>query len=142
MMRDAPKQDRTITFTMPAGWEELPHEGDGRALRKRGNTNSVLQMSFNPSPQGATFEARKAEVAERLVQSRGGRITQSMEDKYPGGTYGRVIFTGERLAHGEAWVLSDGASLLLATYTSEKAPDRQELQDVANIITSVRWKKK
>jgi hypothetical protein len=139
-MRDIPR-DGTFTYTTPAGWEELPSEGDGRALRKKGNTNSALLMSLNRNPEGSTFEARKAEVAEQLVRSRGGRVTHTSEGEYGGGAYGRVIFDGERLAHGEAWVLSDGASLFLATFTSERAPDRQELQDVANIITSVRWKK-
>jgi hypothetical protein len=138
-MKQIPR-DRSFTFTTPPGWDELQTEDDGRALQKKGRTNSLLQLSLSRNPEGATFEARKSEVAEKLVLSRGGRVTHTSEGEYGGGTYGRVIFNGERLAHGEAWVLSDGASLFLATYTSEKAPDRQELQDVANIITSVRWK--
>lgn len=131
-----------FTFTMPAGWEELSPDA-GRAIRKVGNTNSVLRMSFdrNPMPRPLSNPPRKAELAANLVKMQGGTVTNSSEGQFALGSYGRAIFTGKRLSHGEAWVLTDGTHLFLATYASEKAPDRQELQDVTDIITSVRWQK-
>lgn len=132
--------DTEFTFSLPEGWEEL-RTINGRAARKSGRANTVLQMSFNRNPVVRPFvrPLPKLDMVTQLVEGHKGRITNTSEGEFGIGTYARVIFTGDRLAHGEAWILTDESHVFMATYTSEQAPDRQELQDIANIITSVRW---
>jgi len=135
--------DAFINLAISPNWEEMP-SGNVQALMRRNRTNNnVLQISFTRSLTGRPLSPPPdpVEMAAALVRQQGGRADQGFEGQCAVGKFGRVIYSADKLAYGEAWIVTDGSHLFLATFSCNASPSAEELREVAEMVTSVTWPK-
>lgn len=135
---------RQIDLTLSPNWEELQGgAGAVQRLMRRDRTNkNNLEISMTWNQRGTPLDPRPdpAGLAATLGTKRGATVESRSEGKCAAGRYGRVVLSLPGAAYAEAWIVTDDMHLFLATYTCDVAPTREELQEVADMVMSVRWR--
>lgn len=131
-----------VRITRLPNWDLSEGDKNVQTLRRRGNAKrTVLQLSFNRNPNAKPIEPAldPVKLATEMVAKTRARIERTFKGDCAMGKLGGAVFVAAPLAYGEAWVVTDGIHVCMATLSCEAMPSAEELEEVKNMVTSVYW---
>lgn len=133
--------DATFSIVRSPDWEDVPTGRVPSLMRKGRSNNNALQFSLNENMSGRPLNPPPdpLELARALAKNMNVRIEATSGGACDIGEFARIVFSTPRLAYGEAWVLTDGMHVGIATYSCDALPDEEELAEVAAMAKSMKW---
>jgi hypothetical protein len=131
----------SFSFSPLDNWNEVEVDGQPHWMRAERTNSNYLKLSLNQNMSGKRLEPPLdlVGVSTHLV----GRMEASGRGSTTGqcrvGRYTKTVFESSRLAYGELWVLTDEYSVGIATFCCDEPPTAEELDEVAQMVTSMTW---
>lgn len=130
-------------FDLHPGWAALPDREGAYRRRGQGNRN-LLTISTIAAPNGARLPmaANLEGFLRDLVVDQGGAPGESATEPSAVGRtcwFGFAPQASSGLVYGEYWAATNETQLAVVSYVCDAQPSRDELDQVAAMVASIRF---
>jgi hypothetical protein len=139
------KRLKKLNIKLPHSWEDISADnpqGPPTFIDKAFGDIGVLQISTaeflsgkipNPSLMDLIDLSRNIGLKNEF-----GDLQNEESGNCSYGIFGCVQFSSPRFPHSSIWHISDGENFIFATFICSKVPDQKQINDVKNILTSIK----
>ncbi len=141
------KRLKKLHIDFPDGWVDISGEnpeGPPTFVNEQVDDSGVLQISMAEYAGGEVPEPSQADLVVMAKDvgfaNQFGELTNEESGHCSYGLYGCAEFSGAEFSYSSIWYLSDGKNFVFATFISSAPPGAKLIQDVKNVLTSIKKK--
>jgi hypothetical protein len=139
------KRLKNLSIKLPNNWKDVSADNPNGPPTFINNTidiSGVLQISTAEFLSG---KIPNPDLSDLIDLSRNiglkngfGDLQNEVSGNCIYGTFGYVEFSNPRFPYTSIWHISDGENFIFATFICSIVPNREHVEDVKNILTSIR----
>jgi hypothetical protein len=141
------KRLKSLEIKLPDNWKDISADnpnGPPTFIDDTVGNSGILQISTAeflsgkiPNPDASDL----IELSKNIGLKNGfGDIKDEKSGNCSYGIFGYVHFSNSRFPYTSIWHISDGQNFIFATFLCSTMPDQKHIDDVINILTSVKRK--
>lgn len=141
------KRLKKLEITLPDNWKDVSEDNPGGPPTFIDDTldvSGVLQISTAEFLSGKMPNPNESDLIELSknigVENDFGDIQTEVSGKCAYGILGLVQFSSHQFPYSSIWHISDGQNFIFATFICPMVPPQSHLDEVANILTSIKRK--
>jgi len=141
------KRLKKLNIKLPDGWEDISADnpnGPPTFIDVIIDDSGVLQISTAEYLSGKLPKPSLADLVDLSknigLKNEFGDLQNEISGECSYGIFGSAQFSNPQFPHASIWHISDGKNFIFATFICSKVPDQKQVNDVKNILTSIKRK--